>query len=139
MASFYSRLGYIINGPVIMLVVIVGLVLNIITLYILWSSKFRLSSTKKIKRTNAINFKVYEDNVVSRPLIGDNSGYTSLAHRFSDGELKSRHHKKPRIYIYMIWLTGCDLGLLLFSFLNFSLPLMKNLLSGPYALFVPVW
>uniref|UniRef100_A0A914C5Y6 G-protein coupled receptors family 1 profile domain-containing protein n=1 Tax=Acrobeloides nanus TaxID=290746 RepID=A0A914C5Y6_9BILA len=47
--------------------------------------------------------------------------------------------RRPRIYIYLLWMTGCDIVLLICALINFSIPTMLDCLSGYYAVFMPIW
>ena len=135
--DIFTTLTYILNGPTIFITCIVGCLLNAIAIYILSNANVLLSSSNASFRKSTYRKSFRVSSAISNGLI---TNQAELWQRhFKEKRQKSRNIKKPRIYIYLLWLTSCDLVLLLLAMLNFSLPMFTNWLSGPYANLVPIW
>lgn len=116
----YQQISYILNGPAICGIFVLGIFLNAFSILILLKSK----EYKKLK----LNRAAYQYK-------------SSLERRLNESIRRKNEQirKKPRIYSYLFWLIGCDIALLTFSFLNFSIPRLFDCLAGHYARIIPLW
>lgn len=128
--DIFSDINLFLNGPIMCAIFIIGLTLNLVTLYILCGSRApsRQNSTK-------LNTKQAEP-ILNRALLSASSDIWQRR-MSSEQKKKMATNKRPKIYIYLLWLTGCDAVLLLVAFMNFSVPAMFDCLTSMYTLVVP--
>ena len=112
---------YILNGPVILIICIFGSILNIYAIYVLSTEVFPGKSSFKLNCSHS-NFNLKNSNA-SAP----------------ENPLVNKRIRRSRIFIYLIWLTGCDAFLLICSIFNFSIPILINDDGNYYMRSVPFW
>uniref|UniRef100_A0A7E4V269 G_PROTEIN_RECEP_F1_2 domain-containing protein n=1 Tax=Panagrellus redivivus TaxID=6233 RepID=A0A7E4V269_PANRE len=103
---------YLLNGPLTMIFVIVGTCLNALTVYVLSKHNFVRQVSCRIRSRKSV-----------RRSDSTSSGYAG----------------KPRIYIYLMWLSFIDITLLISAMLMYSLPAIMGGSMGAYIHFFPVY
>lgn len=127
----YLEVSYLLNGPIMLGTFVIGVVTNLFSFYILFKAQIPIKRDSSLKLTYAPTDP--PDPVVPKVVIAEHR--TIWEYRISSNIKRSQ--RRPRIYVYLLWLTGCDIALLVFAFLNFSLPRMIDVLQGYYAKFIP--
>lgn len=130
---YFSEVYFILNGPIILITSIIGIVLNIYTIFILRSIGLASRDTKQ--RKNPVRFSTAQNSpqvMLHPPLFRQKSATLSL-----EAELIFTR-KLPRAFIYLFWLITCDIWLLLFAILNFSVPVIGESFKKITNL-LPIW
>ena len=115
---------YILNGPAILIICIIGLLLNGLTIYILSAVVF---SRKFVTITQCNKSSVD----------GDVDGTCPRPRLISPANMKKV--RRPRIFVYLLWLMYCDIVLLACSVFNFSIPILINDYGNNYMKTIPFW
>ena len=115
---------YILNGPVILIICILGSILNIYAIYVLSTEVFPSKGS----------FKLY-CNYSNCNLKNSKNSYASE----QGSTLVIKRIRRSRISIYLLWLTGCDAFLLICSIFNFSIPILINDYENYYMRYIPFW
>lgn len=125
---FFDLFLYFINGPVILLVVLTGLILNTNTIIVL---------AKKIAGREPSSCRVV--SMITKQFVG-------LIRMGSSDSLFGRvcnyiapKKRGPKIYIYFLWLTCTDTVLLISSFFMYSVPILFGCYDSIYAYLIPFW
>ena len=103
---------YLLNGPLTLSFVIVGTTLNALTVYVLSRHNFIRQASCRSTRS-------------------------SIRRSESAGTYYGQN--KPRIYIYLMWLSFIDTTLLLSALFMYSLPALMNGTPGAYIHFFPFY
>jgi hypothetical protein len=128
-SNLYAEVSYLLNGPIMLGTFIVGFLTNVLAFYVLIKSRIPNKRDSSLKLTYAP-----PDPIVPKMLIDGHRAIWEL--RIVTNIRRSQ--RRPRIYVYLLWLTGCDIALLVFAFLNFSLPRLIDILDGFYAKLIPI-
>lgn len=115
----YLEISYLLNGPLILATFCIGNILNSITIFVLEISR---------KRGNWM-----------RPPCTSNTATDTPINRGSKNANSTSKTKLPRIYVYSLWLTVCDMLLLTFTMLNYSIPTILDCFAMFYARLIPIW
>uniref|UniRef100_A0AC34RII3 G-protein coupled receptors family 1 profile domain-containing protein n=1 Tax=Panagrolaimus sp. JU765 TaxID=591449 RepID=A0AC34RII3_9BILA len=103
---------YLLNGPLTVGFVVVGTCLNALTVFVLSRHNFVRQMSRKSYRSSV---------------------------RRSDSSTNGSVNSKPRIYIYLMWLSFADTILLISALLMYSLPALMNGTLGYYIHFFPFY
>ena len=128
-SDFLDDISYLLNGPITLLFVTVGSVLNTVTVIAL---KMQLFKRKKI-----ICYELIMRNNSSLLVLIDGPSRESFMTKLHS--FKSTCKTRPRVYIYFLWLTCSDTGLLISSLFMYSIPTMFYCYSTVYATLFPLW
>lgn len=127
-ASYFDRLLCFINGPLILFIAIFGLILNINTIIIL---------AQKVVGKEPGGSRVVTLLTKQFVLISKMGSKDSLLGKVCNFITPKR--RRPRIYIYFLWLTCIDTVLLISSFFMYSVPILFNCYNSLYAYLIPFW
>src|SRR3569623_1359078 len=117
---------YILNGPVILIICIIGSILNIFAIYVLATQVFPTRGLFKMDSRYSINTLRMKKSRGSR------------VYR-TESPCISKKIRRSRIFTHLIWLTGCDADLLICSIFNFSIPILINTNGNVYMRSIPYW
>lgn len=120
-----------LNGPLIFSTCIFGTLFNLFALYLLIFVKIqRKNSTKTNEKIRLLSISIYTDQP---------SNYIEKLELHKLEKAQTKKIRKPRIFMYFLWIIGCDIVLLCSSLLNFSVPTLLDCFSSKYALTLPYW
>jgi hypothetical protein len=122
----YSTTSYLLYGPIMLATISIGVFFNLLSIYLLLYKKE--SNQPNITLNNA------SPDVVLKKLVLHS--HADLWRQRFQAQIKK---KRPRIYIYLLWITWCDTVLLVCALMNFALPTMLDSFAGFYAVLMPIW
>uniref|UniRef100_A0A914DRD6 Uncharacterized protein n=1 Tax=Acrobeloides nanus TaxID=290746 RepID=A0A914DRD6_9BILA len=121
----YSQITYILNGPAIFVVFLVGGILNVVSICILLWKQQRKQSQDELSEVLSIS---------EEKLLDLSSNYGSFC-----SEASKLDEKKQELSPTLVWITCFEQILLTSTLLNYSIPTLFDLFSSYYAKFIPLW
>lgn len=147
-----NKLLNLINGPIMSTIFFMGIFLNALTIFILYSTKI------SAKKDSYVNYNLRRKLSKTLTNATQDSSKTILIqeegkllfpvdkmilHRHDEiwhTKMLRKQLRRPKIYIYLLWMSGCDLTILGCAFMSFSIPTIFDYASlGVYVKTVPIW
>lgn len=122
----------LLNGPVTLTIVGLGVVFNTLTIFVL--------ATKKIQRYRQSVYNSPQTRKFSNTIHNDRCSTEATNNPLASTRKRPTRSSasRPRVYTFFVWLAVSDTSLLLCALLLYSLP---NLVAdlGPYVYFFPLF
>lgn len=136
-----SQLSYLLCGPIMLVIVILGTIFNLVSIILLITNILRRKSATHeiVSNLDSSTIHTRNDSVKSpSPLCPKSPTLLrspSIVKRTFSYRTITR--SSPKIYIYFLWLTCCDTLLLISSVFIYSVPMIFDCYSGNYAKLIP--
>jgi hypothetical protein len=124
----YANILYFLNGPLLLLICLIGIFFNIIAIYVLCTAVFpsRVPSRSQLTNSHSLLKSIYEMD-------------ESVTKKNPTINIRMKKTQRSRISIYLLWLTGCDIALLICSIFNFSVPFFIDDSGNVYMKTISFW
>jgi hypothetical protein len=155
--NLLNKIPSLINGPIMSTIFFLGTFLNAVTIFILYRTKIPAkkdsyvinNSKRKLSRTlTNTTLRNTTDSSISNTITQEERQLALPVDKMilhKHGEIwrmfmLRKQPRRPRIYIYLLWISSCDMAILGCAFMNFSIPTLFDYNSlGAYAITVPIW